>query len=222
MATTAPSAADTDPDTEEILERYRHPKSGQMMIRKHRLRRTADGRTYLVRAKEADDDKPEVVTGSGRSAELDEGEQAAPFNKALADDVGAAGAFLTDLASDTAIPKTYRGVAKQHAGRLGAVEKQLTNAGKLQRNGGGGRALTQSGRTQSNSGGGEALSEAGKPQRDGRGRAQVTGAGTPDGLQAGKAPYNKSRTAKQEVQEEFASLKRLFAQITGREPGVED
>ena len=42
----------SDPDTEEILERYRHPKSGKMMVRKVGIiRRAADGSLYLVQEK---------------------------------------------------------------------------------------------------------------------------------------------------------------------------
>jgi len=236
---------ESDADTEEILERYRHPKNGKWMTRKHlikkyfvkflKLRIAKDGKKYLIKDltdmgnpaelkpgnKKPKEGDGAYIEGSGHSQELDEGKKPAPYNKSLVDDVGAAGEFLADLSTDTVIPKTYRNVAKQHSTRLGSVQKQLTNAGKVQRNGGGGRALSQSGKVQSNSGEGETLSEAGKPQRDSRSRQQVVGSGTPQGVNDKRPPYNSSKAPQvkpvaKEVIEEFASFKRMFAQLTGK------
>jgi hypothetical protein len=205
---------DTDADTEEILERYRHPKSGKMMIHKvGRLRRTPDGRTYIVRynkeqyLKANAPPRPrkklehpttgEFIEGSGHSEELDEGERPAPYNKQLIRDVGGAGEFLADISTDVAVTKAYRTVAKFHAERLGYVAKELSNKGRYQRNSGGGRALSDKGRTQSDGGSGDTLSERGQRQADSRSRAQIVGSGTPQGLSEGTrpAPYNKSRRA---------------------------
>lgn len=231
---------DSDADTEEILERYRHPKSGQMMVRKiGRIRRTKDGKTFFVRYPANQQqavparkklERPttgEFIEGEGGSDELDEGETPAPYNKQLARDVNGAGEFLADMSTDVTVPKAYRTVSKFHAERLGYVSKQLSNAGKLQRNGGSGRTLADKGKVQHQGGGGEQLGDKGKPQRDSRSRAQIVGSGTPDGLTGvGRPPYNNGKKAapapakaaatrapvQDPVLEEFAAVKRMFQQ----------
>lgn len=184
-------------DDDDVPKSYR----GSAKVLAKGLRKAADGA---------------YVQGSGKSEEVDEGETPAPFNKEAAKD---AADFLSGVSEDDDVPKGYRSGAKAHA-------KALTEAGKLQRNGGSGSELTDAGKLQRNGGSGSTTGDGGgsrqgkpanKPHGEyivGSGKPKIEDGG-PDGT-AGRAgakrnqfDYNKA------LQEEMEATQRMFRMHTG-------
>lgn len=153
-------AQSTDPSTDEILERYRNPKSNKWATRKWivarqllpflKYRVAADGQKYLVRSKQqtlADTD------------ELNEGEV-----KALTTKLASAIDDLKALVKAPDLPKHYKAGLKHVADQIWYVGKALTDKGKEQRTGGSGSVLSNDGKVQANGGKGSALSDKGELQ----------------------------------------------------------
>lgn len=105
-----------NPDTEEILERYQHPKSKKWMTRKASvatiakamknggsIRYTNDNRAFLVKGKVKD------LTDEGNPAELKEDE----------DELIKASNFLKEVVEEDDVPKTCKDVADDMADELG-------------------------------------------------------------------------------------------------------
>lgn len=150
-----PELKQDDPASEEILERYRHPKSLKWATRKWLIhkslvpflkhRTAANGQKYLVRSKQAE--------------ELDEDEV-----KALTTKLAGAIDDLKSLVKSTDLPRKYKAALKHVADTVWYVGKALTDKGKEQRNGGKGSELSDKGKEQRNGGAGTALSDKGQQQ----------------------------------------------------------
>ena len=154
-----PEAAVTDPSAEEILERYQHPKSHKWATRKwlvnksllpflkHRV--AANGRKYLVRAKQAEKPKEE----------LDDDEV-----KSLTTKLAGAIDDLKSLVRAKDLPRQYKAGLKHVADQIWYVGKALTDKGKEQKNGGSGSELSDKGKEQRDGGKGSELSDKGEQQ----------------------------------------------------------
>lgn len=177
----------TDPNVDEILERYRNPKSLQWMERKWILpkvfvakhvhfRVAKNGKKYLVKAVgDPDDLNKDAATPSDGTQVIGSGAVKQITNrlaKAI-DDIKA-------LFNGPDLPKHYKPALKHIADSIWYVGKELTDAGKLQRNSGGGGAT------------GSVLSDKGKVQRNGGSGTALGGGGNgsldSNGAQQGKSP----------------------------------
>ncbi len=161
----------TDPASEEILERYHTPK-GWKTRSVGFLRKTKDGRTYLVRKNVIDASEtgaldPEQLKGGNPTCSLcgggmvdgacedcghSEKAMETPYNDDIDEKCGEymrsvkdAADFMEEMAEDDDVIKAYRTVAKHHSNQLGVVHKALSAMGKVQRNGGSGSTLTDEG-----------------------------------------------------------------------------
>lgn len=290
----APGAGDSD--TEEILERYQHPKTGKWMIRKHVGRRASDGRVYLVRQKDwTVGQSVSIVGGDGTEKDtgkvvgvlknevkvkvssgvlrfhvsdgalagyafppfgfgdkivgksLSKGETCSELPQAYEQGKGAADVdddqlgtikdaseYLSDQADDEEVPKHYRSASKAHSRSLGTVHKALTDAGKVQRDGGSGSPLSDKGSLQRNSGGGDnASGQGGELTDEGEeqtsegtpGKEIIVGSGGTDetgGTDQPMKPGNKglSKDAAEIIKvadDRWQNTRRMFFQRTGRQ-----
>jgi hypothetical protein len=122
-----------------------------------------------------------------------------------AKDATDAHSLMQDLIADTSIPKYHKPPLRQ-------LCKALTDAGKVQRNGGNGSPLTQEGKTQRNGGPGSALTDAGAKQAN-----KPTGIhgefieGDPDK----KEHERVDETVDNEFLKRFQALRDRFAHVTG-------
>lgn len=114
---------ESDPDTEEIIERYQHPKSKRWQERVvGRARRAKNGRVYIVRRKDLSD--------PGNPAELTDG-PGTPGGAIIKADEGqistikAAAEHLEDAAADEATPKMHKSAHSYHAKALKDVAGAL-------------------------------------------------------------------------------------------------
>ena len=191
-----PLDKDTNPATEEILERYQHPKSHKWATRKHRVsksllpflkfRKTVDGRKYLVRAKGMD----EAVTEAYRKLqELKPLTQArAGMYRSMIQQVASKHGVDADALNDAMFGPTGEKSAlddsevKALTAKLaGAIDdlKSLVQAKDLPRQYRAGlkhvadqiwyvgKALTDKGKEQKQGGKGSELTDKGKEQRNG-------------------------------------------------------
>lgn len=152
--TSADGGGTSQGSTDEILERYQDEK-GYWRTKSHALsalglRKTADGKLYLVKQNNSAPDSRSQVTGSGKpDKDANQGDANNPMKSfgPYVEMVGNASEFLKECADDEeAMPsKSLRTVAKSHGNFLGQVHKALTSAGKVQHDGGGGSVLTDEG-----------------------------------------------------------------------------
>ena len=147
---------DSDPATEEILERYQQPKSKKWVTRKHlvprallkymKYRKAANGRKYLVRAKQIEEDIPDDET------------------KKLTTKLASAIDDLKSLVQSKGMPRELKIGLKHVADQIWYVGKALTDKGKEQKNGGSGSELSESGKEQRDGGKGSELKDKGEQQ----------------------------------------------------------
>lgn len=221
---------DSDPSTEEILERYQHPKSHKWATRKHRVsksllpflkyRKAANGQKYLVRSTR----KGDIVQGNDGEDPTISCPECGATNYADSDKCKSCGAVLRKKALDDSevkslttklasaiddlkslfkareTPKHFKPALKHIADQLWYVGKALTDKGKEQKQGGSGSELNDKGKEQRTGGKGSELKDKGEQQ--------------------GKTPTKSngrkvSPVVERKLQETLAKLKR-FGVLNGR------
>ena len=237
------SPQSSDPSTEEILERYRQPKSNKWATRKwlvnksllpflkHRV--AADGRKYLVRAKQKslralqngpggkwivfDDESGEAASNklynSREEAEaaIASGQTKDGTSAPMLDD-SEVKALTTKLASAIDDIKSLvkaPDLPKHYKVGLKHVADQIWYVGK---------ALTDKGKEQKTGGKGSELSDKGKEQRDGGKGSELSDKGEQQGKSPTKAAKNNGRpvsaAVERKLQETLAKL-RLHGVLNG-------
>ena len=125
-------ALDEDHDTEEILERYRHPKSNCWMTRKvGTIRRTKDGVAYLVKGLKTKD-----LSDEGNPAEA----KSSHYGM-----ISKASEHMYSLSKAPDLPAHHEAGLVHHAGQLAKICKHLTHEGHREREGGPGSPLANEG-----------------------------------------------------------------------------